>query len=101
METEKLIKQLTKIAEETSYYARIRKSPSSKKKEKEDAIEILSTLSENTVSLFKQHNLLDLIQPKRDKLYDKQWYEETFGNGAVADIKEAIRALEKLNSEEK
>ncbi|ANF51908.1 hypothetical protein A0O34_15930 [Chryseobacterium glaciei] len=100
METEKLIKQLTKIAEETSYYARIRRSPSSKKKEKEDAIEMLSTLSENTVSLFKQHNLLDLIQPKRDKLYDKQWYEETFGNGAVTDINNAIIELKKIKANE-
>ncbi|AZB00159.1 hypothetical protein EG359_11220 [Chryseobacterium joostei] len=101
METDELIKQLRKIADDTSHNIRIKRSPSAKNVEKEDADKMISTLSERTVSLFKQNNLLDLIRPDRDKGYDRQWYEETFGNGAVADIKEAIRALEKLNSEEK
>lgn len=100
MEIEKLIEQLNKIAEETGYYARIRRSNSAKKSDKEDAIESLSSLSERTISLFKQHNLLELIRPDRDKGYDRQWYEETFGNGAVTDIKEAVRALENLKTKE-
>ncbi|NML70623.1 hypothetical protein HHL23_12515 [Chryseobacterium sp. RP-3-3] len=41
-----------------------------------------------------------MIQPKRDKLYDKQWYEETFGNGAVADINNAIIELKKIKVNE-
>ncbi|MDC8099135.1 hypothetical protein [Chryseobacterium rhizosphaerae] len=100
METDKLIEQLRKIADDIGRYVRIRRSPSAKNPEKEDADEMLSTLSERTISLFKLYNLLDLIRPDRDKGYDKQWYEETFGKGSVSDIKDAIRALENLKSEE-
>ncbi len=93
MEKVELIKELNRIKNDINYQIRIKEVGT--KIEKRDAEEELKLLSNQAIQIYKEHSILDLTHPNRNKEYDSQWFGELYGKGGVHDINMAILHLEK------
>ncbi|MBF6643895.1 MULTISPECIES: hypothetical protein [Chryseobacterium] len=98
MNTEKVVFQLTKLAEDIRY--NISESKSGKnKKLREDATEELIQLSRSVEQIYRKNNILEITHPHLKPEQYSEWYSGMgIGKGLLHDINMAVLKLKETDN---